>query len=68
MTEIIERIVTATHYKYQGAERVEVTDVFFNDGTKLSLDGHWVFDVGRSYRIEYTNGNPVEVDNVTIKL
>lgn len=68
MAEVIERIVTAVHWKYVGEANVQVTDVYFNDGTKLALDGHWELKVGESYRIEYTDGNPADIQSVTMKL
>lgn len=67
----IEKIVTAVHHIYgEGAlkDNVVQTTVYFNDGTSLNLDGRWMLEVGNSYRIEYTNGNPVTVTAVTMKL
>lgn len=67
MVETIKKIISAVHYKYEGASaKVNKTDVYFNDGTKLALDGYWDFKVGESYRITYTNGNPVDVESVVM--
>lgn len=60
-----EGIVTAVHYRYQGAA-IEATDVFFNDGTMLALDGHWTFLLGKTYRIEHADENPADVQSATI--
>lgn len=61
------KTVAAVHYKYKGTtSRIEVTDVFFHDGTKLSCDGHWVFTPGMSYSIECNDGNPVDIESVKL--
>lgn len=69
MTEGITKIISALHHKYEGATgKVDTTDVYFNDGSKLALDGDWHFVVGQTYHIEYTNGNPIDVESVSIQL
>lgn len=63
----IERIVTGVNYTYTGT-KITMTTIYFNDGTSLDMDGHWVLEVGNSYRIEYSGVNPVTVTAVTMKL
>lgn len=65
----VKRIISAVHYKYEGQRDKPVsTDVFFNDGTKLGFDGHWIFKVGESYEIQYSDGNPFTVETIVLKM
>jgi len=65
--ETMTKIITAVHYKYEGGTaRVSTTNLYFDDGTKLAFDGHWVFMVGQTYRIDYIDGNPIEIESVRI--
>ena len=63
----IEKIVTAVNYTYTGS-KITTTTVYFNDGTSLEINGHWILEVGNSYHIEYANGNPVSITAVTMKM
>lgn len=68
---VIERIITAVHYAYGVSDlktNIVNTTLYFNDGTNLTLDGYWIFEVGMSYRITHNDGNPAAVTAVQAKL
>jgi len=65
--ETIRKLISAVHYNYKGgAAQIDTTSLYFDDGTKLELNGHWVFVVGQSYIIEHSNGNPVDIQSVKL--
>lgn len=64
---VTERIITAIHYRYEGGtEKVSITTLYFNDGTKLDLDGYWVLKVGHTYCITHNGTNPADVESITM--
>jgi len=48
-----EGTLESIQYKQYGSGKVETTILYFEDGTKIELDGYYVYELGERYKITF---------------